>query len=145
MSVASAIKEGNAPGTAGHSASGAERMEAFCPVYASLMDLLSRKWMGLILRVLIAGPHRFSQIHSAIPGLSDPLLAQRLRELEAKGLVNRSVLSTSPVHVEYELTEAGQDLERAVRALADWASKWWGHAVPELPGQAEPDRTDHQS
>ena len=81
------------------------------------------------------GPHRFSQIHAAIPGLSDPLLAQRLRELEAKGLVKRSVLSTSPVHVEYELTEAGQDLERAVRALSDWASKWWGDAVLQQQGR----------
>jgi DNA-binding HxlR family transcriptional regulator len=97
------------------------------------MDLLSRRWMGLILRVLMAGPHRFSQILAAVPGLSDPQLAQRLRELEAKALVKRSVLSTSPVHVEYELTEAGQDLERAVRALSEWASKWWGHAA----GQTE--------
>ena len=107
-------------------------MDAFCPVYASLMDLLSRRWMGLILRVLMAGPHRFSQILAAVPGLSDPQLAQRLRELEAKALVKRSVLSTSPVHVEYELTEAGQDLERAVRALSDWASKWWGD-TPAIP------------
>jgi DNA-binding HxlR family transcriptional regulator len=93
------------------------------------MDMLSRRWMGLVLRVLMAGPHRFSQILAAVPGLSDPLLAQRLRELEAKALVTRRVLSTSPVHVEYELTEAGRDLERAVRALSDWASKWWGNEV----------------
>ena len=106
----------------------AGRMAAFCPVYANLMDLLSRRWMGLVLRVLMAGPHRFSQILAAVPGLSDPLLAQRLRELEAKALVKRSVLPTTPVHVQYELTEAGQDLERAVRALSDWASKWWGDA-----------------
>ena len=128
MSTANITKEGDeivrtsSPAAA---ASETGRLTAFCPVYASLMDLLSRRWMGLVLRVLMAGPHRFSQILAAVPGLSDPLLAQRLRELEAKALVKRHVLSTSPVHVEYELTEAGQDLERAVRALSDWASKWW--------------------
>ena len=107
----------------------AGRLAAFCPTYASLMDLLSRRWMGLVLRVLVTGPHRFSQILAAVPGLSDPLLAQRLRDLEAKALVERRVLTTTPVHVEYELTEAGKDLERAVRALSDWATKWWGDAA----------------
>ncbi len=99
---------------------------AFCPLYAELMDLLSRRWMGVILRVLINGPHRFSSIIASIPGLSDPLLSQRLRELEVKKLVVRHVLPTSPVRVEYELTEAGRDLESAVRTLSDWASRWWG-------------------
>lgn len=96
------------------------------------MDLLSRKWTGLILRVLMSGPHRFNQIMSAVPGLSDPLLTQRLRELQARDLVKRNVLPDSPVRVEYELTEAGLDLERAVRALSDWAEKWWGKtaAIP---------------
>ena len=103
-----------------------QRMADFCPTYAQLMDLLSRRWMGLILRVLMSGPHRFNQIMAAVPGLSDPLLAQRLRELQARDLVKRSVLPASPIRVEYELTEAGRDLERAVRALSDWAAKWWG-------------------
>jgi DNA-binding HxlR family transcriptional regulator len=108
------------------SAADAERMADFCPTYAQLMDLLSRRWMGLILRVLMSGPHRFNQIMAVVPGLSDPLLTQRLRELQARDLVKRSVLPASPVRVEYELTEAGRDLERAVRALSDWAAKWWG-------------------
>ena len=91
--------------------------------------------MGLILRVLISGPHRFNQIMAAIPGLSDPLLTQRLRELQARDLVKRSVVPASPVRVEYELTEAGKDLERAVRALSDWAAKWWGHEESEKAEQ----------
>lgn len=97
----------------------------FCPFYASLMDLLSRRWMGIVLRVLMSGPHRFSEILAAVPGLSDPLLTQRLRELEARKLVERRVFPTSPVKVEYELTEAGRDLEQAVRVLSQWAEKWW--------------------
>jgi len=100
------------------------RLSEFCFSYASLMDLLGRRWMGIILRVLMTGPHRFSEILAAVPGLSDPLLTQRLRDLEARSLVDRRVLPTSPVRVEYELTEAGRDLERAVRTLAQWAEKW---------------------
>ncbi len=101
-----------------------EPLEAFCPVYARATDLLARRWMGLILRVLLSGPHRFNEILVAIPGLSDPLLTQRLRELEAEGLVERRVVPASPVRVEYELTEAGRDLEQVVRAIAAWASRW---------------------
>jgi DNA-binding HxlR family transcriptional regulator len=100
------------------------------------MDLLSRRWMGIVLRVLMTGSHRFSEILSAVPGLSDPLLTQRLRELEAKKILERRVLATSPVRVEYELTEAGRDLERAVRVLSEWAEKWMvapGRAGARLP------------
>jgi DNA-binding HxlR family transcriptional regulator len=96
------------------------------------MDLLSRRWMGLVLRVLMSGPHRFNQILAAVPGLSDPLLTQRLRELEARKLAVRHVLPNSPVRVEYELTDAGRDLEKAVRTLSDWASKWWGPGTQEV-------------
>jgi DNA-binding HxlR family transcriptional regulator len=101
------------------------KMSEFCPMYASIMDLLSRRWMGVVLRVLMSGPHRFSEILAAVPGLSDPLLTQRLRELEAKKLAERRVFPTSPVRVEYKLTEAGRDLERAIRVLSEWAEKWW--------------------
>jgi len=107
------------------SASDESHLSEFCASYASLMDLLGRRWMGIVLRVLMTGPHRFSEILSVVPGLSDPLLTQRLRELEAKKLVERRVLPSSPVRVEYELTEAGRDLERAVRVLSEWAEKWW--------------------
>jgi DNA-binding HxlR family transcriptional regulator len=101
-----------------------EPLTAFCPIYARAADLLARRWMGLILRVLLSGPHRFNEILAAIPGLSDPLLTQRLRELEANGLVERRVVPASPVRVEYELTEAGCDLEQVVRAIAAWAGRW---------------------
>jgi DNA-binding HxlR family transcriptional regulator len=102
-----------------------EPITEYCELYARLMNLLSRRWMGHVLRVLMSGPHRFNQILAAVPGLSDPLLTQRLREMEAKGIVERRVVPESPVRVEYELTEAGRDLERAVRDLSDWASRWW--------------------
>jgi len=108
-------------------------MSEFCPIYASLFDMLSRRWMGIILRVLMSGPHRFSEILAVVPGLSDPLLTQRLRELEAKKIVERHVFPTSPVRVEYQLTAAGRDLENAVRALSRWADKWI--AVADSPSE----------
>ncbi len=106
-----------------------EPLDAFCPVYARAADLLARRWMGLILRVLLSGPHRFNEILAVIPGLSDPLLTQRLRELEAEGLVERRVVPSSPVRVEYQLTEAGRDLEQVVRAIAAWADRWMSDAA----------------
>jgi DNA-binding HxlR family transcriptional regulator len=112
------------PTTPAAAAGAAEKMSEFCPIYASLIDMLSRRWMGIVLRVLMSGPHRFSEILAAVPGLSDPLLTQRLRELEGKKIVQRRVLPTSPVRVEYQLTEAGRDLESAVRTLSRWAEKW---------------------
>jgi len=93
--------------------------------------------MGVVLRVLLTGPHRFNEILAAVPGLSDPLLTQRLRELEARGLVERRVFPTSPVRVEYELTKAGRDLERVVREISAWAERWW---VPGRPGSGSPER-----
>lgn len=63
--------------------------------------------MGAILRVLLHGTHRYNEILLAIPGISDRLLTERLRELEAEGLVTRRIASTSPVRVEYELTDRG--------------------------------------
>ncbi len=106
-------------------------MSAFCAEYAAVMNLLSRRWMGVVLRVLLTGPHRFSEILAAVPGLSDPLLTQRLRELQARRLAVRRVVPSSPVRVEYELTEAGKDLEHAVRAISAWAEKWLADGSPQ--------------
>ncbi len=95
--------------------------------------------MGVVLRVLLTGPHRFSEILAAIPGISDPLLTQRLRELEARHLVQRRVVPCSPVRVEYELTEAGHDLDAAIRVINRWAEKWW---VDERAAEAPVRKTD---
>ena len=59
-----------------------------------------------------------------MPGLSDRLLTERLRELESEGLVRRTVISGPPVRVSYELTESGKDLEPAIEALGKWAERW---------------------
>jgi DNA-binding HxlR family transcriptional regulator len=102
------------------------REHAFCPRFHQAVELIGRRWTGAIVRVLLGGPHRFSELAAAVPGISERLLAQRLRELEAAGIVVRRVIPGPPVGVEYELTRAGRDLESVVTAVAAWAHRWGG-------------------
>lgn len=99
-------------------------LSAFCPRYHRAIELIGRRWMGAILRVLIGGPRRYNELLGAIPGLSDRLLTERLRELESEGLAARQVQPGPPVQVWYALTEPGRDLEGAVRAISAWAEQW---------------------
>jgi|SRR5579859_7890364 len=100
------------------------QLSDFCPRYHHAMELIGRRWTGAILRVLINGPHRFNELLAAVPGLSDRLLSERLRELEAEGLVTRLVIPGPPVRVEYSLSERGHDLEQVIRSISSWAEKW---------------------
>jgi DNA-binding HxlR family transcriptional regulator len=105
---------------------------AFCPRYHHAVELLGRRWNGAILRAMLAGRARYAEIRAAVPGLSDTLLSKRLHELEAEGLVERRVLPTTPVGVEYRLTDKGRALQDAVAAISTWAEEW----LP-LPPDAE--------
>jgi DNA-binding HxlR family transcriptional regulator len=96
----------------------------FCPRFHRAVELIGRRWTGAIVRVLIGGPKRFNEVMSSVPGLSDRLLSERLRELESEGLVSRSVAPGPPVCVTYRLTEAGQSLEPVINALGHWAERW---------------------
>ena len=88
------------------------------------MELIGKRWSGAIVLVLLDGPLHFSGIRQLVPELSDRLLSERLKELEAEGIVEREVLDGAPVRVEYRLTEKGRALEPAVRALKSWAREW---------------------
>jgi DNA-binding HxlR family transcriptional regulator len=98
--------------------------ESFCPKFHKSVELIGRRWTGAILRALLSGETRFSDIAHAIPGLSDRLLSERLKELEAEGVVTRVVYPETPVRIEYHLTEKGQDLSLVVQAISDWSSRW---------------------
>jgi DNA-binding HxlR family transcriptional regulator len=103
-----------------------ERHDAaqLCPRYHRAVELVGKRWTGAIIRVLLAGPLRFNEILSRIPGISDRLLTERVRELEAESVVRRDVAPGSPVRVSYELTERGRDLEATLDALGAWAERW---------------------
>jgi len=97
---------------------------AFCPRFHKAIELVGRRWTGAIVRVLFAGPRRFNELLAAVPGMSDRLLTERLRELEAESLIHRDVQPGSPVRVVYSLTCAGAELQAALDALAHWAERW---------------------
>ena len=94
---------------------------ACCSLYHRAIELVGKRWTGAILLVLLDGPLHFSGIRQLVPELSDRLLSERLKELEAAGIVERRVLDAAPVRVEYSLTEKGRALEPALASLKEWA------------------------
>jgi DNA-binding HxlR family transcriptional regulator len=96
-----------------------------CPRLHEAVELIGKRWSGAIIVVLLeGGPMRFSEIAQAIPQLSDRLLSERMKELEARGIVERRVHNESPVRVEYELTEMGRQLAPALEQLKSWSHRW---------------------
>jgi len=95
-----------------------------CPRYHRAVELIGRRWTGAIVRTLMNGPRRFNELLAAIPGISDRLLTERLRELEAEKVVRREVRADSPVRVTYELTPCGSELGPALDEIAHWAERW---------------------
>ena len=99
-------------------------LTAFCPTYHRAIELIGRRWTGAILRAMLSGEARFSDIAASVPGLSDRLLSERLKELEAEGIVRRTVVPSIPVRVDYALTEKGLALNEIIVAVSVWAEQW---------------------
>ncbi len=97
---------------------------AICPNYHRAIELIGRRWTGAILLALSYGAERFYALTAAVPGLSDRMLSERLKELEAEGIVHRTVVPTTPVTVTYQLTEKGQALRGVMDAVSQWAHDW---------------------
>lgn len=87
------------------------------------MGVLGGKWALLIVRDLLEGPRRFNELLAGIDGISGKVLADRVRELEAAGVVRRTVHAEMPVRVVYALTPLGQDLAPVVNTLAAWGGQ----------------------
>jgi DNA-binding HxlR family transcriptional regulator len=101
-----------------------EDVHRVCTRYHSAIEMIGTRWTGAILRVMFTGSHRYAQIKAAVPGLSDTMLAARLRTMEAEGLLRREVIPTTPVQVEYHLTEMGLDLAPVIKELIGWSHRW---------------------
>jgi DNA-binding HxlR family transcriptional regulator len=102
-----------------------EGRPACCPKYHEAIELIGRRWTGAIVGVLLRqDAMRFCEIAEAVPELSDRLLSERMKELEARGIVARTERPGRPVRVDYELTEMGRELAPAVRELERWARRW---------------------
>lgn len=98
--------------------------EPVCQHFQRAAELLGKRWNPQIVRVLLAGTVRFTDIRGAIPAISDHLLSERLKELETAGIVDRSVTPSTPVRIEYTLSERGRDLAGVIDELAAWAERW---------------------
>lgn len=98
----------------------------FCPAFHQAVELIGRRWTGAILRSMLSGSTRFSDIIATVPGLSDRLLSERLKELEVEGIVQRQVIPETPVRVEYHLTAKGESLTDVIQAVSTWAERWSG-------------------
>ena len=98
--------------------------EQICPRYQHAIALLGKRWTGLILKLLLAGPLRFNEIAEQIEVVSDRMLSERLKELEAEGVVERRVYPETPVRIEYRLTEKGEALAPVLEAISTWSERW---------------------
>ena len=104
-------------------------VEPFCPYFHHAVELIGRRWTGAILRALHAGVTRFTDLTNTVPGLSDRMLSERLKELEAEGVIERRVIPETPVRVEYLLTEKGHALSGVMDAISAWATEWHDDAA----------------
>src|SRR5581483_11542856 len=95
-----------------------------CPRYEHAIQILGKRWTGLLLDALMEGPRRFCELTALVEGLSDRVLSDRLRELETEGVVKRVVYPQIPVRVEYQLTEKGRALKPVIEAIHTWAEQW---------------------
>ena len=93
-----------------------------CPVTYTLSKIGGR-WKPLIIYNLLPGPQRYSQLKKLIPAITEKMLIQHLKELEADQLVSRKALAVVPPHVEYSLTPAGKELGPVLQEMAGWGLK----------------------
>lgn len=101
----------------------AEKSLPACPVETTVM-LIGDKWKVLILRDLMPGTKRFGELKKSIGNVSQKVLTAQLRDMEAKGLLNRKVYAEVPLRVEYSLTESGRSLKPILDAMRNWVEEY---------------------
>ncbi len=104
---------------------GLEACEEECPIKKTA-DLIQGRWTTLVIRELLPGKKRFSELQRALDGISPKVLTVRLRHLEGHGVLTRTVFATVPPTTEYELTPLGQSLEAVLLAMAQF-----GYQLPD--------------
>lgn len=104
--------------------------EDSCAEFHQAIELIGRRWTGMVVRSMLNGATRFCDIAVAVPNMSDKMLAKRLKELEAQHIITRTVTADTPVRVDYELTAKGRALEGVMDAMGKWADRWVGECAP---------------
>jgi len=95
-----------------------------CRLFQSAAELAGRKWTAAVLLAMARGAERFTEVRALVDGVTDRVLAVRLKELEQRELITRSVIPTTPVQVRYELTRQGRELIAILQPLVNWGVKW---------------------
>lgn len=108
----------------------AKRYEQYCPM-AHALDLVGDRWSLLVLRELMHGPKRYTDLVDGLPGIGTNILAARLRDLEKADIVARRTLPPPAASKVYELTDYGRELRPAMRELALWGARSLGPPTPE--------------
>nr|WP_277157978.1 helix-turn-helix domain-containing protein [Bifidobacterium sp. ESL0769] len=116
------IRNGNTSDNKTSKGTGAKSLPA-CPVETT-MTLIGNKWTVLIVRDLLQGTKRFSELRRSVGNVSQKVLTSNLREMEADGLVNRKVYAEVPPRVEYSLTETGRSLKTVIDAMRTWGTSY---------------------
>lgn len=98
--------------------------QSLCPRFEKAFQLLGKRWVGVIIRVLSDGPIRFNEMAERIPHISQKVLSERLKELEDQGILVREVYPESPVRIQYRLTEKGEAIKPVLDEVQNWADKW---------------------
>lgn len=98
-------------------------MSDLCPRFENAMEILSKRWVGLILFELLEGTKRFSEMEADLP-ISGRLLSDRLKLLEHKEIIERNIYSEFPVRIEYSLSKKGKALEPVIQEIQHWADDW---------------------
>jgi len=111
---------------------GPESEGQVCEHFQRAAEIIGRRWNPQVIRVLLHGPARFGELRERVPGISDNLLSERLKRLEAEGIVLRSVRGSRPVLIEYSLTESGAGLGKAIDALGEWAERFATEKSPAV-------------
>jgi DNA-binding HxlR family transcriptional regulator len=112
---------GGDPGLTGQNGAAAAPTIDYSEPFQRAIELIGKRWTGAVIRALLASPARFNRLLMGIPGISDRVLTERLRELEDEGLVDRLVDPGPPVRVTYRLTPRGRTLAPVVEAVDAWA------------------------
>ncbi len=107
-----------------------KRFEQYCPV-AHAICLVGERWSLLIVRELMHGPKRYTDLRDGLPGIGTNILAARLRDLEEGGVLRKRKLPPPAASTVYELTEYGAELDEAVYALARWGARSLGPPGPD--------------
>ena len=113
---------------------------SLCPRFHVAVELIGSRWSGAIIQCLLGGRARYNAIRATIPEISDRMLSERLRALEAEGVVTRIVVPQSPVRVEYELTVKGRALQESIDAIGKWATRWISQSDLDRVAVSEPSR-----